>query len=204
MFLGDLQYTHFGETFETIEMRAEVGLLTRNILIHGEMGDSCIDQDTDDCKSMGIDNFGGHTKALQGFKSYNIEGAEFTHMGQSSVLGSYPIHFHMCHNTTEDGKANPLIQGNSIHHCFRYMLKLPFIYMFACKLQISFDTSRCVTIHGSHGVHVKNNVAHDTFGHCFFLEDGGEKETVFEGNLGLTTRKGFLTESDEQVVTYNH
>ena len=44
-----------------------------------------------------------------------------------------------------------------------------------------------------------NNVAHDTFEHCYFLEDGGEKETVFEGNLGLTTRPGFLTPSDNQV-----
>ena len=63
-----------------------------------------------------------------------------------------------------------------------------------------------MTIHGSHGVHVKDNVAHDTFGHCFFLEDGGEKDTVFDGNLGLTTRKGFLTPSDTQVsslVTYS-
>jgi len=86
----------------------------------------------------------------------------------------------MCHNTTENGQEHPLIQSNSIHHCF----------------------SRCVTIHGSHGVHVKNNVAHDTYGHCYFLEDGGEKETVFEGNLGLTTRNGFLTPSDTQPSTF--
>ena len=99
-------------------MRAEVGLLTRNILIHGEMGNSCSD-DTPACQAMGSDNFGGHTKAVKGFKAYNIEGAEFTNMGQSSVLGSYPIHFHMCHNTTENGRENALIQSNSIHHCFR-------------------------------------------------------------------------------------
>ena len=63
----------------------------------------------------------------------------------------------------------------------------------------SKSSSRCVTIHGSHEVHVKNNVAHDTYGHCFFLEDGGEKNNVFEGNLGLTTRRGFLTLGDDQV-----
>jgi hypothetical protein len=38
----------------------------------------------------------------------------------------------MCHDTDSDG-TNPLISGNSLHHLF----------------------SRCVTIHGSHGVHVK-------------------------------------------------
>ena len=101
-------------------MRAEVGLLTRNILIHGEMGEKCTDVDSDACQAVGFDNFGGHTKAIQGFKAYNIEGAELTNMGQMSVLGSYPIHFHMCHNTTENGQEHPLIQSNSIHHCFRY------------------------------------------------------------------------------------
>ena len=116
--LGELQYTHYSDIYETIEMRAEVGLLTRNILIRGETGGTCSD-DSAACQAMGFDNFGGHTKAIQGFKAYNIEGAELTNMGQSSVLGSYPIHFHMCHDTTEKGNPNPLIQSNSIHHCFR-------------------------------------------------------------------------------------
>jgi len=176
---GEVRFTHFGEIYETIDMRAEVGLLTRNILIHGEMGEECLDANTNACKDLGFDNYGGHTKALRGFGSYNIEGAELTNMGQLTVLGSYPIHFHMCHDT-DDGKPNPLIQSNSIHHCF----------------------SRCVTIHGSHGVHVKDNVAHDTYGHCFFLEDGGEKRTVFEGNLGLTTRNGYLVPSDSEPSTF--
>ena len=101
-------------------MRAEVGLLTRNVLIHGAMGEKCLDVDSAACQAVGFDNFGGHTKALRGFKAYNIEGAELTNMGQMSVLGSYPIHFHMCHNTTENGQEHPLIQSNSIHHCFRY------------------------------------------------------------------------------------
>ncbi len=52
-------------------------------------------------------------------------------MGQATVLGSYPIHYHMAHDV--DTVTNPSVQGNAIHHCF----------------------SRCVTIHGSHGVHIK-------------------------------------------------
>ena len=118
--LGELKYDHYADTYETIEMRAEVGLLTRNVLIHGAMGEKCLDVDSAACQAVGFDNFGGHTKALRGFKAYNIEGAELTNMGQMSVLGSYPIHFHMCHNTTENGQEHPLIQSNSIHHCFRY------------------------------------------------------------------------------------
>ena len=83
------------------------------------MGDICADASHPSCQAMDVDNFGGHTKALKGFKAYNIEGAELTNMGQSSVLGSYPIHFHLCNYTTESTGSNPLIQSNSIHHCFR-------------------------------------------------------------------------------------
>ena len=99
-------------------MRAEVGLLTRNVLIHGEMGSACLDEDSDVCDTIDFDNFGGHTKAIKGFKKYNIEGAELTNMGQMTKLGSYPIHYHMCHDVDEDG-TNPIVQSNSIHHCFR-------------------------------------------------------------------------------------
>ena len=46
---------------------------------------------------------------------------------------------------------------------------------------------RCITVHGTHNVTVSNNVAYNTFGHCYFLEDGGEKFTTFHHNLGLVT-----------------
>ena len=66
--------------------------MTRNVLIRGEMGTSCIPDDTNVCENIDFDNFGGHTKAILGFKKYNIEGAELTNMGQMTNLGSYPIH----------------------------------------------------------------------------------------------------------------
>ena len=105
---------------ETAALRLHLGIRiwfvgVENVDANGE---KCTDVDSDACQAVGFDNFGGHTKAIQGFKAYNIEGAELTNMGQMSVLGSYPIHFHMCHNTTENGQEHPLIQSNSIHHCF--------------------------------------------------------------------------------------
>ncbi|KAK3103038.1 hypothetical protein FSP39_015947 [Pinctada imbricata] len=44
-----------------------------------------------------------------------------------------------------------------------------------------------VTRGNSNGGHVKilDNVCYNTFGHGFFIEDGGEKYTHIEGNLGL-------------------
>ncbi len=71
-------------------MRAEVGLLTRyenclsdervskallcvrNIWIHGQVKNECNDDDgsgdLSDCEDITIDTFGGHTKAVRGFK----------------------------------------------------------------------------------------------------------------------------------------
>ena len=59
-----------------------------------------------------------------------------------------------------------------------------------------------MTVHGTHGVNVINNVAYNTFGHCYFLEDGGERNTTIAGNLGLVTRKGLTIPSDRKPATF--
>lgn len=46
------------------------------------------------------------------------------------------------------------------------------------------SNQRCVVVHGTHNVTVSENVAFDTKGHCFMLEDGGEYDNSFIGNLG--------------------
>lgn len=38
-------------------------------------------------------------------------------MGQTGKLGSYPIHYHMCGDTTREGKKMEVKQ-NSIHYTF--------------------------------------------------------------------------------------
>ena len=47
-----------------------------------------------------------------------------------------------------------------------------------------------------------SNVAYDHVGHCYFLEDGGEKHTLFRDNLGIGTKVGTLTPSDERPTTF--
>ena len=59
-----------------------------------------------------------------------------------------------------------------------------------------------MTLHGSHNVDVLDNIAYDHFGHCFMLEDGGEKWNRFEGNLGFGTRSGILESSDSESTTF--
>ena len=61
---------------------------------------------------------------------------------------------------------------------------------------------RCITVHGTHGVTVADNVAYNTFGHCYFLEDGGEKNNTFHHNLGLVTKVADTIPSDRMPATF--
>ena len=64
---------------------------------------------------------------------------------------------------------------------------------------------RCIVIHGSHNVTVSKNVAFDTQGHCFMLEDGGEMDNTFEYNLGALTKpaqKIRPEETDDRPSTF--
>ncbi|XP_068000437.1 cell surface hyaluronidase CEMIP2, partial [Melanerpes formicivorus] len=170
---GKPLYLHIGEVIDGIDMRAEVGLLTRNILIQGEMEESCYGQNQ--CQFFSFDTFGGHIKILRNFSSVHMSGVELKNMGQQ-ILGSYPVHFHLAEDVDERGGYDPptYLDNLAIHHCF----------------------SRCVAIHGTHGLLVKDTIGYDTLGHCFFLEDGTEQRNTFQHNLGLLTRPGTLLPSD--------
>ena len=52
------------------------------------------------------------------------------------------------------------------------------------------DTNqRCAVVHGTDHLLVDNNVAYDTFGHCFMVEDGMERFNTFSNNLGAKTKR---------------
>ncbi|XP_027242158.1 cell migration-inducing and hyaluronan-binding protein-like [Cricetulus griseus] len=112
-------------------MRAEVGLLTRNIVVMGEMEDQCYPYTSHICDFFDFDTFGGHIKFALGFKAAHLEGVELKYMGQQ-LVGQYPIHFHLAGDLDEKGGYDPptYIRDLSIHHTF----------------------SRCVTVHGSNGL----------------------------------------------------
>ncbi|KAE8618170.1 hypothetical protein XENTR_v10009295 [Xenopus tropicalis] len=170
---GSPLYLHIGEVIDGIDMRAEVGVLTRNVLIHGEMEDLCYGQNQ--CQFFNYDTFGGQVKIQGRFASVHLSGVELKNMGQQ-ILGSYPVHFHMTGTVDEEGGYNPptYVDNLSIHHCF----------------------SRCVVIHGTHGLLVKDTIGYDTLGHCFFLEDGVEQRNTFYHNLGLLTKAGTILPTD--------
>ncbi len=79
-----LLYSHWGELQSyagtTVDERAEVGLLTRNVLIQG-----------DSASSAG--GFGGHMMGMGG--TLRVEGVELHFMGQKGKMARYPMHWHM-------------------------------------------------------------------------------------------------------------
>ena len=122
------------------------------------------------------EGFGGHTMIMEGGEA-RIDGVEFANMGQKKALRRYPVHFHM----DGDGSSSYL-KRSSIHHSF----------------------NRCVTIHGTNRLRIKNNVCFDHIGHGFFMEDGAETGTIIAGNLGLGTLEleGGLLPTDESPATF--
>ncbi|XP_064032349.1 inactive cell surface hyaluronidase CEMIP2 isoform X1 [Pogoniulus pusillus] len=167
------QFPHVGEIIDGVDMRAEVGVLTRNILIKGETENTCYREK--ECQFFNYDTFGGHIKILKNFTSVHLSYVELKQMGQQQI-GSYPVHFHLCGDVDEKGGYNfkTYLEGLSIHHCF----------------------SRCVTIHGTNGLLIKDTIGYDTLGHCFFTEDGIEQRNTFFNNLGLVTKPGTLLPTD--------
>lgn len=122
------------------------------------------------------DGFGGHVMVMDG-STARIEGAELAAMGQRKALRRYPVHFHM------DGDASgSYLKRTTVHDSF----------------------NRCVVVHGTHGLVLRDNVCFDHAGHGFFLEDGIETRNVLAGNLGFGTRKveGGLLPSDERPATF--
>lgn len=145
-----LRYGHFGvlQTIagRVVDERAEVGLLTRNVVIRGDSVGS-------------INGYGGHIMVMGG--TARLDGVELLRMGQKRALARYPMHWHMMGRV--DGQ-----------------------YFTRSSVRQSFN--RCVTVHGTDGAKVADNVCYDHLGHGYFLEDGAETGNLIANNLGLGTR----------------
>ena len=181
-----LEFEHLGITMsngkDELQLKAEVGLLTRNVVFEGSVNDewtevipACpreFDHDqhaTQSCfqgrfgEEIGSDQFGAHimihspTHKAQA----RIEYVEVRHAGQAFRLGRYPIHYH--------------INGNVSHS-----------YVRGCAIHDTFN--RAVTIHAVHDLLVEHNVAYNIKGHGFFLEDGVETGNIIRYNLAVFVR----------------
>ena len=97
-----LEFDHFAadQSFgsESISMRAEVGLMSRNIKFRGE------------AVSTQANSYGAHIMlAGEGTKG-KFSNMQLNDVGQAHKLGRYPIHFHMTGNV-----AGSYIKNNVIH-----------------------------------------------------------------------------------------
>jgi G8 domain len=165
---GPVQYKHLANS----GYQAEVGLLSRTIVIQGSASDSeptdigpvnCTLPTDEDrfgdrsvpCGFQQITGYGGHVMVHQGGQGH-VQGVEFYRMGQTNVLGRYPLHFHLLGNCPQC-----YVRDSSFHHSFY----------------------RCISIHGTNQVTVSENVAYDVIGYCYYLEDGVEENNTLSYNL---------------------
>jgi hypothetical protein len=121
--------------------------------------------------------FGGHVMVMNG-SSAQLNGIEFLHMGQKGRIGRYPMHWHLVGDA-----PGQYMNNSSIVHSY----------------------NRFVSVHGTHGIRLAGNVAFDTIGHGYYLEDGIEHGNVIEDNLGAQVRNstdGTPTPSDRDASVF--
>ncbi|XP_069076730.1 fibrocystin-L-like isoform X2 [Pleurodeles waltl] len=195
-----LTYKHLGISVsltngKVFEARAEVGLLTRNILIRGSDNVEWHDDiaacpegfdpgefATQTCfqgrfgEETGSDQFGGCIMfhAPQPNKQLavgRIEYVEVFHAGQAFRLGRHPIHWHLM----GDMQFTSYVRGCAIHQTY----------------------NRAVSIHNTHHLLVENNVIYDIMGGAFVIEDGIEHGNVLQYNLAVFVKQSTSLLNDD-------
>jgi hypothetical protein len=88
-FAPALQHRHFGEVVtyggKSIDMRSEVGLLSRNVVVRGDAGSAA-----EQWGGLVVLHSPGNDSSVG-----RLSNVEFEHCGQAFNLGRYPIHFHV-------------------------------------------------------------------------------------------------------------
>jgi hypothetical protein len=175
-----LQYRHVGEK---LLYQSEVGLLSRNIIIQGDFTDSeptdtanavCQDANTGStypCENKYLTGYGGHVLVTGTSAIGHFRGVEFKNVGQTNVLGRYPVHFHLMEDAATG--ANP---SNNVH--------LPQTRAYAIGCSVVYSYFRAYAIHGTDHAVVQENTAFDIIGHCYFIEDGVEEDNTIMYNMG--------------------
>ena len=152
-----------------LETRAAVALLTRSIMIAAEGPDPVLTDRTTD--HFPADSFyGGQTIMRDGFKTYQVQGVEFYHLGQGGVIGRYPVHFHM-DRIVPQPTADPPFDGTYI-----------------ADSSIHDSMTRFITVHATQGLLIARNVGYKSIGHGFYLEDSTEINNRLYSNIGIQSR----------------
>jgi len=124
-FVKPLVFKHIGvtETYNgtSIPMRAEVGLLTRNVVFEGDSSSSTY-------------QYGAHLMVHGNYTSVRIRHAEFRYTGQPAITGRYPIHFHMVGDA-----SGSIVEGNSVHDSFARMVTIHATHYLHVKNNVGYN-----------------------------------------------------------------
>ncbi|MCX9154506.1 hypothetical protein OPU71_00035 [Niveibacterium sp. 24ML] len=142
-----------------LDQRAVVANLSRSIVVQGA-----------DDAAWRTQGLGAHIMVLDSRSHLRLDGVEIRRAGQAGSMGRYPVHWHML-SYDEAGNVKADLRDNYIRNS-----------------SVWDSRNRCVVIHGTNGIEVKNNICHDITGHAFFLEDAVERRNLFERNLALKVR----------------
>ena len=129
-------------------------------------------------------SFGSHIMVLSGKVTWKY--FETTYAGQSFQLGRYATHIHTVGQPAQKtnggaDQSNSLIYGNAFHHSF----------------------NRALTAHACHNLTVSRNVAYNTMGHQFFIEDGIETRNKYTENVGLMAHRSMsLLNADQTPASF--
>ncbi len=170
-----LSYRHNGEAYDltkhdlakqkiarkTVETRAAVALLSRNIRIVSA-GKRIGDPELPAADSPDTDRyFGGHAVIRQGFSRVQIQGVEFHQMGQGGMLARSPLQFLAAY----DAPADTFVRDCSFHD----------------------SMTRWIELRGAQNLLLERNVGYKSIGHGY-MSAGYEAQNTYRANIGIYAR----------------
>jgi hypothetical protein len=167
--LTSYQLSAQGITRKTVETRAAVALLTRNIRIvsAGKMISETILPAADSTDTNRY--FGGHAIIRQGFAKVQLQGVEFYQMGQGGMLARSPLQFHGVY----DAPADTFVRDCSVHD----------------------SMTRWIELRGAKNLLLERNVGYKSIGHGF-MSAGFEADNTYRANIGIYARPALKYSSD--------
>lgn len=175
-----LNWMHWGRlqrfSGRVLDERAEVGLLSRNVVVRGD-------------ESSADNGFGGHMMVMEGGRA-RISNIELTRMGQKKRLRRYPVHFHM------DGAApDSYLKNSSIHHTYNRCVTIHGTRQLRVQNNVCYD-------HLGHGYFLEDGAETDN---VITNNLGILTRAVENGLLGSDERPAtFWITNPDNVIRGNH
>lgn len=162
--------THYGDTPTTVDQRAWVINVTRNIKFQGP--------DDATWQATATGRVGAHMMIMgRTDGKIQLDSVEFYRCGQRGRIGRYPIHFHMNSYEMPYGSGKP---SNGVSKG-----AMTNTYLRNCA--VNFSAQHGYQLHGVMGVELTNCVSYACAGHAFNTEDGSERRNTFTDCIAIHT-----------------